>query len=137
MPNEIIPHPDMQPAFLELRSTFREQNEQRIKSLLKMGSLAVGPLGYQYQTDGKALPTDCWVKDDGVLVFLGDFRFLPVPWKERMKFTEQASEVGKFLLMELPEGEGVDHDAPPISDEQLSSDEELLKYMEQLVGEGV
>ena len=128
----IIPHPNQQRAFKELREEFRRDNEKRILDSLKNFQVDVGPLKYVFASDEKPFETDCWVTDEGEVVYLGEFEIATVPWKLVSKIQSQAQECEKFLAAELPPGEGVDHDGPPLPTEMLCDEQALLDYMESL-----
>jgi hypothetical protein len=129
MPDFVIPHPEEERSFSELRSEFRESNRQRIRAMLHSESYKVGPLLYRYETDGVAASVDCTLTEDGRWLSTRAFPVNDVPEKLMRDLERNVRDVEQDLKACLPEGEGFEHDGPPLN----SLDEEsVLDYMERM-----
>jgi hypothetical protein len=124
-----IPHPDEERSFHELRSEFRAANQERIVRELQTQEITVGPLTYRYQTDARAASVDCTLTEDGRWLSTSAFPRIDVPERLLRELEHDVEAVEQDLKACLPEGEGVDHDGPPLFG---FSEDELLAYAEAL-----
>ena len=136
-----IPHPDRQPNFFEQRELFRKANQERIHNALGWYTVKrrnkltgewedVAIYGLNEQHDMASFDTD--------MNFIGEqlFGTESVTPSEAKQLEDDAYKAYLFEAMVLPEGEGVDHDAPPLRyPVENCSDDDLLYYLDQAVGE--
>jgi hypothetical protein len=136
---EIIPHPEQQRTYFELREEFRRDNQERIHSQLKSHPVGWGVLGDSELARDRYSAGD-WAKS--LLAHLDapvvqDFGLRDVPFTESVRIEKLAKESLLHDSVTWEDGtEGVvDHDAPPCEDVTTMTDERLFEYVDRSIEE--
>jgi hypothetical protein len=136
---EIIPHPEQQRTFFELREEFRTENQKRIHQLLKSHPIGWGVIGDSEKARDR-YTADAWAQE--MLARLDtpvqqDFGLGDAPFTLSVRLERLANESMVHEMTTWDDSvEGVvDHDAPACADVMAMSDEELCDYVDRSIRE--
>ena len=136
---ELIPHPDAERTYAELRSEFRADNLHRVRSLYA----GHHPVGWAMIGD-PTTARDKYMADDWAYEMLcrldghvaQDFGLRNVPFAMAVRVERLAQESLHHSAATWDDGAGVtDHDAPACAPVESMSDDDLAGYCDRSIKE--